>query len=140
MAHKILSPIIFFLSFSILVHTIDESNIIPMPEHHEVIIMLVSLLSAPLFYFYTKTLTTSWYSFDRREIIHGLPFTAGLVVTAAFASMSYGVSGLRILHGSLFMLDVVVTNFYLWLCYRTLSQFYKILQNNYSALERRRLT
>ncbi len=138
-AHKILAGIIFFLSFSMFLHTISDLHIIPYLEYHALIISLFTLLVAPLIYLYTKALTVYQFRLSRNDLINGIPFVSGCIISVILFFVITTASYVKILHAVLFLLDCLVTIPYLWFAHREIQIYHKIISENYSTLEKRQL-
>lgn len=134
-ANRILAAILALLSFSILLHTFSHAGILPFEENHEVMVQLLTVLSAPLIYFYTYALTTYQFRFEKKHLFHLLPFAAALILAIPMLRVSDGRQEESNIQELFDLVTVLIMLWYITSANVALLRHAKIVKENFSTLQ-----
>jgi AraC-like DNA-binding protein len=140
MANKILAIILYLISFSILLHVLSHSNILPFRENHQVIISIIFGLLSPLLYLYVKALTEYQFSLRKKHLVHILPFVFSSILGVIFFLSLLDENGQQLLKKLIDLILFVVFITYIIAANLKLYSYGKVIKDNYSNLDKINLT
>jgi AraC-like DNA-binding protein len=134
-ANRILGCILVLLSVSILLHAVSHASGFLPGDSHMIVVELITILSAPLIYLYTKTLTSFQFKLSSRQFIHLVPFAAALVAAGvALSARAPGWPGL--MRVTLVVMTTVTMLGYIVAANVVLFRHAVVVKNNFSSLRK----
>ena len=133
-ANRILSFIIYYISFSILIHVLSHIKAIPFEHSHKNFIAIISIINAPLIYFYTKSLTVYKFKFKVKDLLHLIPLMCTSLLGLPLTLNIFNPQIQDIMHKTIIIICIIVFSIYILYSYKLLLSYAKLIKDNYSSI------
>jgi len=135
-ANRILSVILLFFSFSIVLHTLVHAKIIANLELHAEIIDLLVLLINPHIYLYVKSITDPNFNSKSKEFKHAYPLIFGLLIIGILNIAAVPDGWKNLLKHAISVLVIIQALVYIFYANRLLVEFSERIKSTFSYMEK----